>query len=365
MAKLVAFNAKARRLLNAANTATLHDFRLPREQMATASEIGGCERRVVEDLKNPPLHDDRQMMIFERGHTYELIVEQYLMAMGFKRVTPEEFATTPGPCFVGGHKNQLTIEHPDLPIGAHADFVVKHKDGALFVIECKTTDGIPSDPYGNYVEQLHTVMGLLNIKFPKAEIRGSILVRDLNKGHEHEFDGYAFNQGIFDYLSQKGIHLSLAKQGKADPTTTPGPLCGFCNHREGCPGHAGAVKIPAHILDIAEQVERLSSSKKELEKEIDVLKAQLLEFTGTRYRGEEEGITLTASSIPDTETDYIDPEDLKSRFPEAFAACAKKKKRTGYTKVEVKRLKPKAAKAPKAPKAEKATVADTAEAIAA
>ncbi|TSK07761.1 MAG: hypothetical protein FPO08_00150 [Geobacter sp.] len=361
MAKLVNFNAQARERLNAANTASLHDFRLPREQMATASEIGGCERRVVEDLKNPPVHNDRQRMVFERGHVYELMVEQYLDAMGFKRVTPEEFATAPGPCYVGGRNNQLTIEHPELPIGAHADFVIKHKTGALFVIECKTTDGIPSDPYGSWIEQLHTVMGLLQIHNPNVEIRGSVLARDLNKGHEHEFDGYAFNKGVFDYLTQKGIHLSLAKQGKVDPIPNPGPLCGFCNHREGCPGHAGAVKIPANILDIAEQVDRLNSSKKEIEKDIDTLKGQLLEFTGTRYRGEEDGICLTATTVPDSETDYVDPEKLKADFPEAFAACASKKKRAGYTKVEVKPIKLKAPKAPKAAKKQ----AETTEAVAA
>lgn len=358
MAKLLAFNATARSLLNAANTTSLHDFRLPREQMATASEIGGCERRVVEDLKNPPTHDDHQLMVFERGHIYELVVEQYLSAMGFKKVTPAEFATTPGPCFVGGHKNQLTLEHPDLPIGAHADFVVKHKTGDLFVIECKTTDGIPSDPYGNYVEQLHTVMGLLKLRFTAVEVRGSILVRDLNKGHEHEFDGYAFNTGIFDYLVKKGIHLSLAKQGKAVPTTTPGPLCGCCNHREGCPGHAGAVKIPANILDAAEQLERLNSSKKELDREIETLKNQLLDFTGERYRGEEEGLTLTATTVGESVT--LDSAKLEREYPEAFAAC-NTKRRAGYTKLEVKRLKPKAAKV----KAAKTTKAETAQAAAA
>ena len=362
MAKLVAFNATARARLNAANTASLHDFRLPREQMATASEIGGCARRVVEDIKNPPSHDDHQLLVFERGHIYELVVEQYLLTMGFKRVTPSEFASTPGPCFVGGIKNQLTLEHPELPLGAHADFVVKHKTGDLFVIECKTTDGIPSDPYGSYIEQLHVVMGLLNLEYPGVEIRGSILVRDLNKGHEHEFDGFAFNQGVFDYLSKKGIHLSLAKQGKATPTTTPGPLCGFCNHRPDCPGHAGAVKIPANILDTAEQLERLNSSKKELEKEIDALKNQLLEFTGARYRGEEEGITLIATTVGESTT--LDSAKLERDFPEAYAAC-NTKKRAGYTKVEVKRLKLKAAKAPKAPKVSKTAEAEPAQAAAA
>ena len=207
-------------------------------------------------------------------------------------------------------------------------------------------------------------MGLLAIQSPAVEIRGSILVRDLNKGHEHEFDGYAYNKGVFDYLVQKGIHLSLAKQGKVEPMPTPGPLCGFCNHRQGCPGHAGAIKIPADILDIAEQVDRLSSSKKELEKEIDVLKNQLLEFTGARYRGEEEGISLVATTVPENEVDYIDPEKLKTDFPEAFAAIATKKKRAGYTKVEVKRIKLKAPKVAKAPKAAKET-AEAAEAEAA
>ena len=298
MSKLIQFNATARTMRNAANTASLNNFRLLRELTASASEIPSCARRVVEDIKNPPHHDDHQLMVFERGHTYELMVEQYLLVRGFKKVTQEEFASTPGPCFVGGVGNQMTLEHPELPIGSHADFVTKHKNGGLFVIECKTTAGIPGEPYGSWVEQLHIVMGLLQIAFPNApEIRGSILVRDLNKGEEVAFDKFSFNQGVFDYLVKKGIHLSLAKQGKTTPTTTAGPLCGFCNHRTGCPGHAGAVKIPANILDIAEQLERLISSKKETEKEIERLKTQLLEFTGARYRGEEDGITLTSTTV--------------------------------------------------------------------
>lgn len=362
MAKLIAFNAAARIKRNASNTASLHDFSFDRRKGATASEIGGCERRVVEDLANPPVHDDHQLMVFERGHIYELMVEQYLLAMGFKKVTPAGFVTAPGPCFVGGVNNQLTLEHSELPIGAHADFVVKHRNGDMFVIEAKTTDGIPSDPYGNYVEQLHLQMGLLQAMFPTLEIRGSILVRDLNKGHEAEFDGYSFNQGVYDYLVKKGIHLSLAKQGKASPTTTPGPLCGFCNHREGCPGHAGAVKIPANIFETAEQLERLNSSKKDLEKEIEVLKNQLLEFTGERYRGEDEGLTLTATTVGESTT--LDAAKLERDFPEAYAACYTKK-RAGYTKVEVKRLKPKAVKVPKAPKAAKSIEAEIAQAAAA
>jgi len=336
--------------------------------MATASEIGGCARRSAEDTNFPPVHDDHQLQIFERGHVYETMMEENLIAMGFKKVTPKEFASAPGPCFVGGVRNQLTLEHPTLPIGAHLDFVVKHRNGALFVIECKTTDGIPSEPYGNYVEQLHAEMGLLNIKFPDAEIRGSILVRDLNKGREQEFDGYAYNPDLFDYLVKKGIHLALAKQGKATPVTTPSHLCGFCNHRAGCPAHAGAAAIPEAILVKAEQLERLNASKKALDDEIEAIKAQLLEYTGERYRGEYEGLALTATTVPDSEYDAVDTEALKANFPAAFAACSKKKKRAGYTKIEVKRAKEKPAakepKEPKAPRAKKAKAAVEEEAVA-
>jgi len=360
--KLVAFNAAARAKRNAEHTAGLDDFTLPRNEMATASE--GCERRTVEKLKNPPVYDDRQLMVFERGHVFEMMQELNLIAMGFQKVTPAEFAATPGPCFVGGVDNQLALQHPTLPVGAHLDFVVKHKTGALFYIECKSTDGIPSEPYGEHIEQLHLGMGLLQLHYPDAEVRGSILSRDLNKGREHEFDGFSFNQTLFDYLLKKAVHRALAKQGKVEPFTTPGPLCGFCDHRQGCPAHAGAALIPEQILVKAEQLERLNASKKALEEEIDAIKAQLLEFTGEKYKGEAEGVTLVATTVGESTT--VDAKKLESEFPDAFKACRKTK--AGYTKVEVKRLKPTPAKAakepkePKAPRGKKAAAAATDEA---
>ncbi len=371
MGKLMQFNDAARAKINAVNTNSLHDFSFDRNKGASASEMG-CARQTVENLKNPPVHSPKQLRVFERGHVYEIMVESYLVANGYRKVTPADFPAAVGPCFVGGVGNQLTLEHPTLPVGAHTDFVAKHHNGRMTVIETKTTDGIPSEPYGNYVEQLHLQMGLLHHKFPDADIRGSILVRDLNKGEEEEFDGYTFNQSVFDYLLKKSVHLGLAKQGKVVPQTQTGPLCGCCNHQSGCPAFAGASSIPAYILDIAENVERLASSKKEIEKEIDNLKNKLQEFTGARFRGEEEGITLTATTVAAgttlnsdkvksdhlevftaCQTSVLDSDKVKSEYPDVFNAC-QVETRKGFTKIEVKRLLPKPAKVSKAPKADKA-----------
>jgi hypothetical protein len=220
-------------------------------------------------------------------------------------------------------------------------------------------------------------MGLAQLKFPGQKISGSIYMRDLNRGAEEVFD-YVYNKTLFNYLLKKGMHLVLAKQGKAAPTCTTGFLCGsFCDHREGCSAFAGAAPIPAHVLEIAERVEQLQRSKKALEAELTAAKEELLAFTGENFRGEQDGIYLVASTVKTTT--FTDPEKVSQGHPEIFADCqvatmvldtdkfealypdiaadCQSQLRAGFTKVDVNLVKPKATKAEKA----SATTAETAE----
>ena len=166
MSKLVTFNTQALLLIEKSNTQSLDDFSRPRNEMATASEICGCYRKVT--LKHT-LHTKptaRELRQKRRGHIFEIDQAERFVVMGFREVTPEEFPAATGPCFT----RQLVVQHPDHPIGAHLDFAIKHKDGSLHIIECKTTDGIPSEPYGSWIGQLHIQLGLLAATFPEVDI---------------------------------------------------------------------------------------------------------------------------------------------------------------------------------------------------
>jgi len=90
--------------------------------------------------------------------------------------------------------------------------------------ETKTTDGIPDEPYGSWVEQLHTQIGLLHLAYPEAEIRGSILARDLNKGMEREFNGYSYNEQLFEYVLGKGVHIAPGKARRDKTISDAWPL---------------------------------------------------------------------------------------------------------------------------------------------
>ncbi|NVN93602.1 MAG: hypothetical protein HXX11_23805 [Desulfuromonadales bacterium] len=144
MSKLVSFNTQALLKLEQGNTKSLDDFSRPRNQMATASEICGCHRKVTLQIKLPALPSAKELRQKRRGHIFEIDQAERFRVMGFKEVLPAEFPTATGPCFT----RQLVVEHPDQPIGSHLDFVIKHKDNSIQIIECKTTNGIPVEPYG-------------------------------------------------------------------------------------------------------------------------------------------------------------------------------------------------------------------------
>jgi len=334
MSRLIQFNAAARAKLAELHSAALNAS-FDRTKYGSASEIGGCARKATLNVTNPPFFTDKQQMVFERGHVFETVVEGYLQVQGFTKIAPEGFPAAKGPCYVGGAGKQLSLIHPEYPVGCNIDFAVKHKDGNLFVIETKTTDGIPDEPYGSWVEQLHTQIGLLHLAYPEAEIRGSILARDLNKGMEREFNGYSYNEQLFEYVLGKGVHIALAKHGEIRPSATPGPLCGFCDHRKGCPAHQGAQPLPHEVTTHVEKLIALNEQKKRIETELEQVKNELLYYTGERsFRGEAEEVALVVTKVEDSMT--VDGPKLKKEYPDIYGEVTKKK--SGFVKVEAKRL---------------------------
>ncbi len=334
MSRLVDFNTKALHLIERNNSQSLDDFSRPRSEMATASEICGCHRRVTLKMRFPAIATEKELRQKRRGHIFEIDQAERFRVMGFREVFPSEFPTATGPCFT----RQLVIEHPHHPIGSHLDFALKHKDGSIQIIECKTTDGIPVEPYGNWVDQLHIQLGLLAVNYRGIEIRGSILASDLSAGEEEEFNSFSPDLTLLDYYLEKGHELIAAKAGKATPTTMPGILCGFCPYRGGCPAHRDQV-IPNEITERVAEYEILDHRKKDLEKSLDPIKKELIAFFGKRFQGvTEDGIAVSTTTVAPGET--LDSALVMKEYPDVFKSCSKPK--AGYTRLEVRRLPPQA-----------------------
>jgi CRISPR-associated exonuclease Cas4 len=332
MSKLVSFNSQALQLIDEENTKSLDDFSRPRSKMATASEICSCQRRVKLKMESPSQPTAKELRQKRRGHLFELDQAERFRFMGFREVKREAFPASRGTCFA----RQVVVEHPLMPIGAHLDFLIRHKDDSLHVIECKTTDGIPDEPYCNWVDQLHLQLGLVANAFPGAQIRGSILVADLSAGEEREFNSFAPDILLTNYLFKKGRELVEVKAGKRTPGTSPGILCGHCPYRPGCPAHGDQV-IPQEVNDRVAQYEDLDRLKKDIEKRLKPMKQGLIDFFGGPFQGvTEDGISLAITYVNDSE--ILDSQELKKNLPEVFKSYSKPK--AGYAKLEVKRLPP-------------------------
>ncbi|MDD3293966.1 MAG: hypothetical protein PHG20_04690 [Geobacteraceae bacterium] len=320
MSKLEAFLARAIPAHQLIASAHLGD----RSGYVGASDIAGCQRKAVFGKLYPVTHDIKTLLKFSRGHAAQAMYADFFKAGG--ALFDEE----------------VEVTHPLYPeIRCHIDFLFhgSRQSKRLHIVEMKSTGGIPSEPYGSWVEQLHIQMGLLKLNVdPDIEITGSILVVDLNTGEYREFNSYTSNDVLFTHLVEKGQHILAAMRGECEPTTEPGPLCGHCAHRAGCPSHDGTQPIPLEVLKSADAYERLQRQKDTIEAGMAVLRNDILDFTGTSqsFRGKEGELTIATTVTADST--MLDSKKVKADYPDVYKECSKPKK--GSTKLEVKRIKP-------------------------
>ncbi len=289
-----------------------------RTTYAGASDIAGCPRKAVLGKHSSVEHTIKQMLVFDRGHAAQAMFRDYFLAGG---ATFEE---------------EVEIAHPHHDIICHIDFLFRGKQ-RLHVVEMKSTDGIPDEPYGSWVDQLHVQMGLLRLlEGPEIEIGGSILAVDLNKGAYKEFNSYVPHPEVFAPLVDRGIHILSAMRGECEPNPCPSILCGFCSFRTGCPAHV-SLEIPEEVTGRVIAYEGLDRQKKDLEKRMEPLKNELITFFGGSFQGvTEDGIAVATTSV--AASDYVDSKKVKKDHPLVYQAC--KKVKAGYTKLEIKQLPP-------------------------
>ena len=278
-----------------------------RSKYVGASDVVGCPRKVVLTKLQPPEFDNETLIRFMRGHLAETILVKCFKETNYLWATQMEFV------------------HPEYDyIKAHADFVFYTKDfSKIGIVEQKSTNGIPDEPYPSWVEQLQFQMGLAKLLYPKAEIKGSLFVIDLNSGKYEEFNGYEPNEEIFDALLEnaKGIYEVVRTKKINGLPTEAGLLCGYCPFKKDCPAFTGdESEVPEDVANAVEKYVEVSKEEKELGKKKNTLKQEILGYTGSNFKASFNGHKLSVKEVISVKADT---KILKAEYPEIYNAVAK------------------------------------------
>lgn len=323
MSKLAAFLGRAIPTHQQKQSSHLGD----RTVYVGASDIAGCPRKAALGKQTPTDYDIKTLLRFSRGHAAQAMYA--------------DFFRTGGALF----EEEVEVKHPQFPeIRCHIDFLfyANRQTKRLHIVEMKSTDGIPDEPYASWVDQLHVQMGLLHLTLdPEVEIGGSILVVDLNAGTYREFNNYAPNKLVFNQLMEKGQHILAATRGECAPKTEPGFLCGYCSFRHGCPAHAIDMELPPEIHDAGKAYLELNEQKKGIEARLEVLKNEILTFADGVFKGASDGILVNVTSVADSV--IVDSKKLKNSYPDIYDQVTKPK--SGFLKLEIKPFMPLAVQA--------------------
>ena len=236
-----------------------------------ASDIGACPRKTILSKLNPPEADLVTLLRFRRGHMAEDIVAAAFTAAGFTNF-----------------KRQVEVHYAgDVPVTAHIDFVfISEARKTMAVLEVKSPETMPADPYGSWESQLYLQMGLLADSYPAYTVeKGAILAVNFGASGMELFNGYTPQATIYEGLIERASTIwDDYQKVMTDETTAPAmeisPLCGYCPFVADCP------KFEAEeVRELTESVEiltELQKQQKNLETDITIRKKDLLALVSAR-----------------------------------------------------------------------------------
>ena len=219
-----------------------------------SSDVAGCPRKAVLSKIESPDFELATLIRFSRGHLAEQLIVSAIEDTSYK------------------WEYQKEVIHREKPFKAHIDFVFNGKN-VLMVLEVKTVSSIPRAPYESWIQQIHFQMGLLQEKYPKKTVRGSLLAIDLNDGQIKLFKDFEYNSMLYEGLLQKASHIwQCVEEIEVQPQTQTSPLCAWCQYRPECPAYDHSLEIPE--LPIEDELTTylgLKATKKSSEMELSRL----------------------------------------------------------------------------------------------
>jgi CRISPR-associated exonuclease Cas4 len=229
-----------------------------RSKYIGASDIGSCLKKAYlsKTIKTPDRSLD-EMLVLERGHVVEGIIEKALIA---RRINYKA-------------QVEVSLKNGTTPIAAHIDFVAEDSREAV-VIECKSVSSAIDEPYENWILQAQLQIGLLRSQSSKSVNRGIIVALNVNDGWAMEFP-VQFNELLYVQALARAKQLWDCVEQGVEPEGECGHLCGYCPFKSQCSSlRSGATELPA---DLSQKVNRLVTLDKR-EKEAKAIKRELKSY---------------------------------------------------------------------------------------
>lgn len=288
-----------------------------RSKYIGSSDIGQCPKKSYLSKLNKVEYNQKQLLIFDRGHNAELTVRKGLENHPTKLKFTEQYEA------IG--KDNLNF------IKTHIDFVVEFPN-ELLIIECKTISSpLPNNnPYESWIYQVQIQLGLLKAMTGK-NVRAKILAFDLNTtDRTDEFDVY-FNQSLFDIAVERALYLWESLKTKVEPKAERSNLCAFCPFKDSCEALRGT---NSHILpdDVGQGLAKLYEIKPLVKDEKDIkenIKA-FMEATGLK-KGVFEDRTVIYSIRKGKDT--VDTDKLRQLYPDVYPLVLKKGEEYGVLNI--------------------------------
>ncbi|MDY0362787.1 MAG: hypothetical protein RBR08_15165 [Desulforegulaceae bacterium] len=308
MSKLLFFLEKTLRAFSKAKS----EKELGNRSLYVGASDLSCPRKAFLSKTVGVEHDTQTLLRFERGHAAEDIVAGLFQYGNLKTL------------------RQVEVSHPQNPmVKAHLDFVF-YGQNRVHILECKS-GAVPLEPYGDWIEQLQMQMGLFKLNNPHVEnLTGSILCVDLQEGEWHEFGSYQLSDLLFKQVEKRAFHIVNCLDGKEVPVCRPGLLCGYCFFEDDCPARPKSLQenMPPEMEALLQSFIDKDEAEKKLKKEKNLIREQLLGFTGKNFFSSFETEEYVTSLKVNTSSDsfVVDNEKLKNKFPEIYNKVLKPKK---------------------------------------
>lgn len=266
-----------------------------------ASDIASCLLNSFLSKKENIEYDLDKLLIFERGHIAERIIEKALKSKGLNYISQYE----------------VIDEVLGVPVKAHLDFVIETKK-EIVVLETKTTNRILETPYSSWVLQIQFQMGLLK-KTTNKNVRGYIIALDLNSGSLMEFP-IEFDKNLFNIAINKAEKLAEAMLTDEAPEPEEQLYCSSCPFKGQCPLFSETKEEIENdeILFSVEKLKELEAQKKEIETQIKAIKADLEAFFKEKGLNKTKVGDFVVSISADSSYVTIDTTKLKKEAPKIY-----------------------------------------------
>lgn len=261
-----------------------------------ASDVGQCLKRAYLGKVQGEEHDDKQLLIFKRGHVSEGIIKEVLEN---GNISYEEQKRLRG-------RGDLSF----LEVGP--DFLV-HFPKECVVIECKTISSpLPNNaPRESWILQVQLQMHLAFLEYQRP-IRGIIIALNINTGIAQEFHIQP-NATLLDVALTRAKRLWKAMQEREEPQGEISDLCAYCPFKGSCETlREGAEALPSEIIQMALRLKELSATEKEVKEIKENLKAYMEAAKIKKALAGE----LTLSLVSYKGRESVDTKKLKESFPD-------------------------------------------------